>query len=185
MGVSTSYESNQDTTGSIAAVLTGLIDAHSGLLLRIAAVRIGPHNAEDVVAETFEIVWKHLDSNEPPHQIDRPWLVGILLNRCRMYRRQEQVWLRRLRRSTVEFEVVAELDLEDAMIGRADAASQFRSILARFASLSANERAVIALVAWAGLEPAEVASALGMADGTVRSHLHRARQILKTTVEVD
>ncbi|MGH9058662.1 MAG: sigma factor-like helix-turn-helix DNA-binding protein, partial [Acidimicrobiales bacterium] len=40
-------------------------------------------------------------------------------------------------------------------------------------------RDTLLLVAWAGLEPSEVAEALGVPPGTVRSRLHRLRRWLR------
>jgi RNA polymerase sigma-70 factor (ECF subfamily) len=47
------------------------------------------------------------------------------------------------------------------------------------ASLSEQERDVLLLTSWAGLEPIEVAAALGVPASTVRSRLHRVRQKLQ------
>jgi RNA polymerase sigma-70 factor (ECF subfamily) len=42
-----------------------------------------------------------------------------------------------------------------------------------------EERDVLLLVAWAGLQPVEVAAALGVNVTTVRTRLHRARTALR------
>jgi RNA polymerase sigma-70 factor (ECF subfamily) len=47
------------------------------------------------------------------------------------------------------------------------------------ADLPAEQREVLLLVAWADLDYAGIARALGVPPGTVRSRLHRARQRLR------
>ena len=51
--------------------------------------------------------------------------------------------------------------------------------------LSARQRAVIHLTYWEDLTPADVARRLGISDGSVRRHLARARQSLRTMLDVD
>lgn len=47
------------------------------------------------------------------------------------------------------------------------------------ASLSERDRDVLLLTSWPGLAPAEVADALGIPAGTVRSRLRRVRKWLR------
>ncbi|TDO89897.1 RNA polymerase sigma factor [Enemella evansiae] len=56
--------------------------------------------------------------------------------------------------------------------------ARVRQVLAQ---LPENQRAVIELVVWSGLELAECAEVLGVPVGTVKSRLSRARQKLATT----
>jgi DNA-directed RNA polymerase specialized sigma24 family protein len=46
-------------------------------------------------------------------------------------------------------------------------------------------RAVLLLVAWAGLNQQEAAVALGIPAGTARSRLHRARQEMRLALEAN
>lgn len=54
-----------------------------------------------------------------------------------------------------------------------------RNLGTALAKLRQEERDVLLLVAWAGLKPSEVAEALDIDAGTVRSRLHRARSALR------
>ncbi|MDQ0991635.1 RNA polymerase sigma factor (sigma-70 family) [Streptomyces sp. V3I7] len=54
-----------------------------------------------------------------------------------------------------------------------------RELAAALAALPARHRDVLLLVAWGGLGYEEVAQALGVPIGTVRSRLHRARSKLR------
>jgi RNA polymerase sigma-70 factor (ECF subfamily) len=62
---------------------------------------------------------------------------------------------------------------------RADAGSQARRLAEALAGLRDEERDVLLLVAWAGLQPVEVAHALDLKVATVRTRLHRARTALR------
>lgn len=53
----------------------------------------------------------------------------------------------------------------------------------RSRKLSAPDRDVLLLVAWADLSYDEVAAALGVPVGTVRSRLHRARARVRAVLE--
>ena len=64
---------------------------------------------------------------------------------------------------------------EDASVERADAEAQKRSLAAALAELRVGEREVLLLHAWADLTDAEIAEALSLPVGTVKSRLHRAR----------
>jgi RNA polymerase sigma-70 factor (ECF subfamily) len=49
--------------------------------------------------------------------------------------------------------------------------------------LSVRQRAVVLLVYWADLDPSQVATHLGISEGSVRRHLARARAKLRKVLE--
>jgi RNA polymerase sigma-70 factor (ECF subfamily) len=73
---------------------------------------------------------------------------------------------------------VAEIDVA----GRLDAATARGRLAAALARLAGPDRDVLLLVAWAGLSQPEVAAALDVPAGTVRSRLHRARREMRTAL---
>jgi RNA polymerase sigma-70 factor, ECF subfamily len=66
-------------------------------------------------------------------------------------------------------------DLEAEAIARVDAMQQLRDGGEAIRQLPRREREVLALVAWSDLTYSEIASALSLPVGTVRSRLARAR----------
>jgi RNA polymerase sigma-70 factor (ECF subfamily) len=54
-----------------------------------------------------------------------------------------------------------------------------------FRRLSGEQRAVLVLHHYVGLSGAEIATALGLSPGTVRSRLHYARQLMRAAIEAD
>ena len=58
---------------------------------------------------------------------------------------------------------------------RIDAAALAPALSEALATLPSGQREVLLLHAWAGLSPAEIATALGLSPASVRKRLHRAR----------
>ena len=72
-------------------------------------------------------------------------------------------------------------DQVEELVDRIDAERAGRHLVTGLATLPERDRAVVELVDIAGLAPKEAAAALGLAPGTVRVRLMRARARLRTT----
>ena len=68
---------------------------------------------------------------------------------------------------------------EDAAVERADADVRQRELAAALAELRPEEREILLLHAWADLTDSEIATALGIPLGTVKSRLSRTRDRLR------
>ncbi len=156
---------------------TLLFERHFGVIDRWLHRRVGAPLAEDLAAETFTRAFDHRGRFDQSYADARPWLFGIAANLVHDHRRTE---LRRLRAlARVQRQEPGPEDSAAAADARADAAVAGPAIAAALADLRSEERDVLLLVAWAGLEYDEVARATGVPIGTVRSRLHRARQRLR------
>jgi RNA polymerase sigma-70 factor (ECF subfamily) len=149
-----------------------LYQAHGRPLLAYALRRVHrPEDAADVVAETMLVAWRRL-ADVPPGVEAKLWLFGVarwvLANQRRGSRRRDRLG-DRLRQ-----------DLR-AQVGPDHAPTVVTSLAVRtaLAELSADDREVLQLTAWEGLDPQEIATMLGMPAATVRSRLHRARGRLR------
>ena len=72
------------------------------------------------------------------------------------------------------------------MTGEADGAPADERALAvgeALAVLPEQDREVLLLANWEGLTPAEIATVIGVPDGTARTRLHRARGRLRAELE--
>ncbi|MEV6925223.1 sigma-70 family RNA polymerase sigma factor [Dactylosporangium sp. NPDC051485] len=156
-----------------------LYERHAPALYSYAYRRVGPDVADDVVAETFTVAFRHrarYDLNRPDA---RPWLFGILTKEISRYRRKEGARLRAVARYDEPFDEDSHAErVADEVTARAARAA----LAAALHGLSAGDRDVLLLIAWGGLNNDEVADALGIPAGTVRSRLHRARRQVKAAL---
>jgi RNA polymerase sigma-70 factor (ECF subfamily) len=70
----------------------------------------------------------------------------------------------------------------DRVARSVSAAAAGRRLAAALAKLSTGDRHVLLLLAWADLSYEEIATALDIPIGTVRSRLHRARTTVRTAL---
>ena len=121
------------------------------------------------------------DSYLPSRGTVQSWLYGIAANVVRGHRRDEQQLLELDAR--VAHDSLGPLpgaaQFADAADDRVIAAALAPRIAGALASLNMEQREVLLLHAWAGLSHEEIAAALGIANGTARSRLSRARAALR------
>ena len=132
--------------------------------------------AEEVLSETFLAAWRTRQAIEPEGDTLRPWLLGIATNKARNANRGRGRRLAFLARRPAP-EPVA--DIADATAGRVDDARRLAAVQRALGGLRRQEREVLVLCVWSGLDYAEAAEALGVPVGTVRSRLSRARTRLR------
>jgi RNA polymerase sigma factor (sigma-70 family) len=126
---------------------------------------------EDIAAESFRIAFDDRRRFDTRFADARPWLYGIATNLLRHHFRSAERGRRALARTTV----FDSEDPSDDVLGRLEAERLGPQLRAALAALSANDRDALVLIAWAGLGYGEVARALDIPIGTVRSRIHRAR----------
>ncbi|MCX0241659.1 RNA polymerase sigma factor [Streptomyces drozdowiczii] len=132
--------------------------------------------AEEVMSETFLAAWRTRQSVEPEGESLLPWLLGIATNKARNANRGTGRRLAFLARRPAP-EPVA--DIADAAAGQVDDARRLAAVRQALDGLRRQDREVLALCVWSGLDYAEAAEALGVPVGTVRSRLSRARERLR------
>ncbi|MGH3055688.1 MAG: RNA polymerase sigma factor [Gaiellaceae bacterium] len=148
-------------------------EAEFAPLYRYLARRVGAA-ADDLAAETFAVAFRNWDRLDPERPV-RPWLYGIAANLMRHHWRKERRMLRAYARTGVD-PVLAE---EDTAAERADADAQQRELATALAALRRDEREILLLNAWGELTDSEIADALGLPLGTVKSRLSRTREKLR------
>ncbi len=149
---------------------------HFPPVYRFVARRVGTAIAEDLAAETFATAYRRRACFEPGRGSLRSWLYGIAVNLVRGHWRAEQHLL------ALDARLAPEVDLSDswdAVDQRVTAALLAPRLAAALGQLTGDQRDVLLLHAWAGLSHEEIAAALQIAPGTVRSRLWRARASLR------
>jgi len=161
-------------------VLAEIFDRHAPELLRYLTRRVGPHDAEDLLGDLFVVALERRSSFAADAGSARPWLYGIASNLLHRHRRDEVRFLRALARIGDEPPTAS---FDECVEARVDSGAQSWGLAAALAALSSGDRDVLLLVAWGELAQAEVAAALGIPPGTVKSRLHRARRQLRTHLD--
>ena len=156
-----------------------LFERHARVVGSFAAQRVGSLIAEDIVAETFLVAFRRRADYDLDHANARPWLLGIAVNIIKRHRGTEARHWRELHRSAAVATPIAPNDF-DEVDRRADAARTARELLPRIRRLRAHDRDTLLLYATGELSYDEIARALGVPVGTVRSRLNRVRRILST-----
>jgi RNA polymerase sigma factor (sigma-70 family) len=142
-----------------------VFDRHVAAVHAFAQRRVGRDLAEEVAAETFARGFEARGRYDAVHDDALPWLLGIASNVLRRHWRTER---RRL-------DAYARAARHERPGAAPDAGGDVLHAVAR---LPRRQREVLLLAAWADLSYAEIARALGLPVGTVRSRLARARTAL-------
>jgi RNA polymerase sigma factor (sigma-70 family) len=142
------------------------LEDHLPLLLRLAA-RLAPRKIpQDVVQDALERAWKYRDSFDPSRGAYVDWLLAIVANEARRYRR---TLLTGVGVESPAFDAHSDerLDVERAL-----------------RKLSSRQRLAVDCHYYAGLSIAQTARVMRCSEGTVKSTLADARAKLRNALEV-
>ncbi|MFD5517485.1 RNA polymerase sigma factor [Streptomyces sp. NPDC127066] len=153
-----------------------LFDRHAPTIHRYVARRLGSDAADDVTAETFLTAFRIRGRYDSERAGVRPWLHGIAAKLISRHRREEVKAFKLLARTGQDR--IAET-WTDSADDRVTAQAASRSLAGALAKLSQGDRHTLLLFAWADFTYQEIAEALDIPVGTVRSRLNRARRKLR------
>jgi RNA polymerase sigma factor (sigma-70 family) len=147
---------------------------------RVAYLLLGdPDQAQDAAQEAFLIGWRDLQRLRDPARF-RPWVTGIAVNLCRRRHRASARARQALDRHSGDGAMPAD---------EGDTAAVRLAVRAAVNALPRRMREAVVLRFYCGFGEAEIAEVLGIATGTVKSRLGRARgrlaETLRTVVEVE
>ena len=149
-----------------------LWNTHYGSVFAYAKRRAPAEVAGEVAGAVFTVLWRRIDQ---PLEDPLPWLYAVarreLANQRRGEARRRRLSIRSGRAGHAGTRTepdVAEGAVEESMA---------RAALAR---LRDEDREVLMLVAWEGLDPAGAAAALGVTPAAFAVRLHRARRRLES-----
>ncbi|WP_394619673.1 RNA polymerase sigma factor [Lentzea sp. JNUCC 0626] len=154
---------------------TVLFTRHADELHRYLA-RWVPMAADDLVADVFVSAIHSRTRFDATRGTARAWLFGIATNLLHTHLRGR----RREREAYARLTPGHESDShEGRVVDTVDAETKARQFAVAVQQLKQRDRDVLLLTSWAGLDTTEVAQALDIPVGTVRSRLHRVRQQLR------
>ncbi|SHK52346.1 RNA polymerase sigma-70 factor, sigma-E family [Pseudonocardia thermophila] len=151
-----------------------LFSEHRRSLIRLA-VLLGADDAEDIVSEAFYHLyrrWRRLRSTDAA----LAYLRSVVINRTRMRLRHLQVARRQLQRDSGESPAVSS---EALALLRDDQ----RAVVAALASLPDRQREALVLRYWMELREREIADAMGISPGAVKTHVSRGMAALTRAME--
>jgi RNA polymerase sigma factor (sigma-70 family) len=155
-----------------------LVRRYQGIAHRTAYLITGQAaEAEDAAQQAFVKAYRALDRFDPTRPF-RPWLLRIVGNEARNLRRSAG------RRWAMELAVAAQPDdVEPSPEQETVARERREAVLLAVNGLPETDRRVIAMRYFLDLSEAEMAQALDVAPGTIKSRLARARDRLRGTLE--
>lgn len=163
------------TLGGERDAFRQIVLAQQGFLAELVFRQTGDrHATEDLVQETFLRAFKALRRYDERYRLST-WLARIALNVARDHGRRCQVAERAVTRLS---EASASLDPAEVVAQR-EASAQVDDALR---SLPSDQREVIVLAMWGGLTQREVAAALELPLGTVKSRQRAALGKLRSLV---
>jgi len=160
---------DRDVFSQLVAARITRFDAAARLITR------EPERAKDAVQETFARAWRDLPGLRDPDRFDA-WLRRLLVNACIDE-------LRRARHRAFEVEL---LDTHHPAVADSAIAVADRDALERgFRRLDPEKRSLIVLHYYLDLPLPEIAAAMRLPEGTVKSRLHRARASMRAALDAD
>jgi RNA polymerase sigma factor (sigma-70 family) len=147
-----------------------IFERHFAVIHGYLRRRLDDQLAAELASETFVVAFDRRARFELDRSDSRPWLFGIATNLARNHRRRELRELRAI--AAMRPEPSTGIDGVEARLDARD----MRGLLAEsLADLPAEEADVLRLLVWAELDQPEIAEALTIPLGTVKSRLSRAR----------
>jgi len=160
------------------AAFAQLVETHQRTCAHVIGRMVGDRDqVADLLQETFLAVFRQLHRFRFESSL-RTWISRVAYTTALQHlrrRRLEAQWM-------VAVEVPEELGIGDEGPGPAELSEALqagRQLGAALERLSAPQRLIVGLHYLEDFDLAEIEQVTGLARGTIKSHLHRARQVLK------
>jgi RNA polymerase sigma factor (sigma-70 family) len=163
------------------AAFATVFERHHATVHRYLSRRLGIDLADELAAEVFAVAFAKRASYDRSFSDARPWLFGIATRLAHRHWRREERELRAYARTGVD---PAAPSHDERANARADSVVAGPALAAALARLSRDERDILLLYAWEELAQPEIAAALSIPPGTVKSRLHRARARVRQSLAV-
>jgi RNA polymerase sigma-70 factor, ECF subfamily len=163
-----------------ADALAVLFDRHGKAVYNFAFRRTSSWTtAEEVLQATFTTVWRRA-SDKRLEALTRdsalPYLVTVAGYEAANLTRSSNRWLAAFRRAETP---LVEPDHADDVVDRLEEEHHMQRLRAALQRLPRGQREALELVVWSDMSIADAAAVLGVAEGTVKSRVSRARDALR------
>ncbi len=155
-----------------------VFDRHYDAVRRYLQRRVGLDVGEELAAQTFLIAFDRRANYDARYPSAKPWLLGIATNLLRHHLRDERIRLAAYAKAPVG--QINPEGTDDDRLAAALAAPRIAEVLM---TLHQRDRDAFLLFVVGELSYEEVAVALGIPSGTVRSRLNRARRKMREQLE--
>lgn len=163
-----------------------IVERHATSVFRYLASRVDRTISEDLLADVFEVAFETRRRYDPRYENALPWLLGIANNQVRHHRRSQMRHASMVRRVTqLQRRGNETSGAIDVVATSAELHDEMECVRRGLAALNDRHRQVLVLSAGLGLSYEDIAQALDIRIGTVRSRLSRARQRLRELLEAD
>jgi RNA polymerase sigma-70 factor (ECF subfamily) len=171
---------NEDEVALVAAIRAGserafnmLIDRHQQAVRAFLRRVLGnAAEADDIAQDTFLTAWTQLRSFRGETNV-RSWLCGIAWRKAKAAQRS---WVRRRLRDAVHHEQMSAASTGAAIEDRL-------AVRQALLELPFEQRAAVTLCLVSGCSHSEASAIMGVALGTVKSHVSRGRERLRRALE--
>ena len=157
---------------AFATLAAATVDRCYGLAYRILRYH---HRAQDATQQALLGAWRDLPNLRDPARFEA-WLHRLVVHACYAEARTERRWIARVR--VLQTAETSSVDPTRDVVERDSLERSFRT-------LTPEQRAVLVLHHHYGYPLTEIASLLGIPEGTARSRLHYAVRRVRTALEVD
>jgi RNA polymerase sigma-70 factor (ECF subfamily) len=159
-----------------------IFDRHFTAIYRFCARRVGPARGEDLAGDVFRWAFENRDRYDLSRSDARPWLFGIALNIVRDAMRSSGRESAAFGRSINQgIDLFGEVDAQVA--SALDAKTELAAVAVALERQPTADVETLLLYAWDELSYAEIAEALDVPVGTVRSRLNRIRERLHCALD--
>lgn len=167
-------ENSRDKDFHIEEEVRRLMDQYGNDVLRTSFMYLkDKHKAEDAFQEVFIKVFNKFKDFKGASS-EKTWIIKITINVCKDILRSS--WIKRVLLTDQISSEGGSSDVEEISIKKDENRLIFNEVL----SLPPAFKEVIILYYYHGYDTSAISEILSTREGTVRSRLHRARELLKT-----
>jgi RNA polymerase sigma factor, sigma-70 family len=162
---------------NIEIEMNRMMEAYGNDVLRTSYMFLKDyHKAEDAFQEVFIKVFNKYN-NFKGECSEKTWIIKITINTCKDILRS--AWLRRVHLT----DTIMKEDSCSGIEGKIVKSEENKLLFQEVISLKTVYKEVIILYYYQDYDTLQISQILNIAEGTVRSRLYRAREILKTKLE--